>query len=717
MSEARSTLRRRGRRFRLLAGVLIFGAVGAIFVVACLNRIAARLPSVENIASIRLNRPTTILSSDGVTLASLRLKDTYPIPLSKVSPHAVDATVAVEDARFYEHGAIDPRGIVRALWRNLLRGDALSQGGSTITQQLARSLYLSNEKSFRRKIEEMLLAGKIERAYSKRQILEAYLNTVYYGGGAYGIESAARRYFGKSARNLNLGEAALLAGLPQRPAAYTPTQNLEAALRRRDQVLNRMVATGKVTAEQANAARRQRVRLLPAPDPNGRDWKAPYFVAQVIARLKSDYGSDFLYSGARVETTLNWRVQQAAEKAMRAGLRRGIANTGALVAIEPKTGAVRALIGGPDFQVEQFDAATNGVRQPGSAFKPFVYAAAFDKSLCSLISRMEDRKLVLPSVTRDYVVRNHDHLYRGGVSVLAAIRNSINTVAVKVAEETGLSEVAACAKQLGIRTPLQCVPSLALGASGVRPIDLCSAYSAFANGGDRYEPALITRITDTNGETVYQDDPEMRYHASSLARSTVDQINAALREVVLSGTGRTVRGVPDAHGKTGTTNSRRDAWFVGYTGELATAVWMARRSPPSGRNAASGPVTYLPMPRATGGGLCGPVWRDFMVSIQPVLERIAARQGRLLREVGEPPSALLCASLAEALRSADQVASDAELREETQAVAISAAFQPAQYGSGPIIVTAPDTAETEQPTDGEATSPEAVEAALKEAGE
>jgi penicillin-binding protein 1A len=615
--------------FLALIGVTIFGALK-------IRSIALHLPPVANLAGTRFHPVTTVVSSDGVLLATFETYYRRPVTLDCISQHLVNATLATEDDRFYRHGGVDLRGIARAVVANISTGNAAGQGGSTITQQLARNLYLSNQKTLRRKIEETLLAGQIEAKYSKHDILEAYLNTIYYGNGCYGAEAASQAYFHKPAYDLALGEAALLAGLPQRPAAFSPVQHLPDALKRRSEVLKRLVATGKISSDDAARANSTPIHVFRPHLQAQSDWKAPYFVAHVLTELRDRFGPEYLYGGARIVTTLNWQMQQAAERSLRQGLSHGAGpNTGALVALDPLTGAIRALVGGADFKKDQFDAATQGIRQPGSAFKPIVYAAAFDANLCNLANTIEDKKLVYHDSPRDWVVHNYDGHYLGPVSVLEAIRQSINTVAVQVAEQTGLSTVQAYGRQLGLSTPMSLDLPLALGASGVRPIELCSAFSAFANGGARYEPYCVQEATVAQCKEIYRDEPTTRLHASFMNSSTVDQINVALREVVLNGTGMAVSAVPDAHGKTGTTSSHRDAWFVGYTGNLAAVVWMGhaeKHRTKDGRVV----VNYRSMPGATGGGICAPVWARFMKSALPVQERVNTAHGMSAAVVRQP---------------------------------------------------------------------------------
>ena len=666
--------------------------------------VAQHLPAITSLNATQANQATTIVSSDGVLLATLRTRDQRPIRLDAMAPLLVSATVAIEDSRFYDHEGVDGRGVMRALVANLRNGNARGQGGSTITQQLVRNLYLTKEKTYRRKIAEMLLARQIETQFSKNDIVEAYLNTVYYGSGNYGVEAASRSYFGKSAKDLTLGEAALLAGIPQRPTAFAPTIHLQAALERRRDVLARLAATGQITPEQQTRAEAERPRIL-RPNVEGlKSWKAPYVVSDVIVKLREQYGQEFLYSGATIETTINWQMQQAAEHALREAVQSGSRssanpNTGALVSIDPRSGYVRALVGGPNFQRDQFDAVTRGIRQPGSAFKPLLYATAFNADVCTLISTYRDAPLTYPGGSKDYVVHNFDQGYRGTVTVLDALRHSLNTVAVKVGEDTGPEKVTAFAEKLGIHTPLEPTLPLALGASGVHPLDLCSAYTAFANNGDRYEPILISKVTNARGKILWQDDASARLNPHFLKQRTLDEINVGLREVVMSGTAQAASVIPDAHGKTGTTNSHRDAWFVGYTGELATAVWVAhsRKETKIENGVATTLTTYAPMEGATGGRLCTPLWVKFMQAALPIQQKVNQSRGLAPQLVTAPTTEVLVSDLRmDAKRiAAEKKAKQAAdgLASEEPGTVLPANFEPAQNGSAPIIVTAPDDAE------------------------
>ena len=679
----------RTRRRRFLAAfslaVLTMLAGGLVYGVWVVKSISDHLPAAVSLNDVHLNPPSTIVSSDGIILATVTTQLHRPVALADISPTLLAATIATEDSRFYTHQGVDLRGVLRALVSNVRSGNASSQGGSTLTQQLARELYLSNEKTYRRKIAEILLARRLEAQYSKSEILTAYLNASYYGNGCYGVEAAANTYFGKTAKDLTSGEATLLAGLPQRPIAFAPNQHLKAALHRRRVVLARMVATGKMTAQEATQATVDIPTILHLHDTPKADWKAPYFVSDVVRMLREKYGPEFLYSGVKIVTTLNWKMQQNAESALRHGLPGGQGpNTGALVAVDPRTGFVRALVGGANFRTDQFDAVTQGVRQPGSAFKPFVYASAFDANACDLTTEIDDHPLSYHAGANPWTVHNYDGRYQGKMTALDGLRQSINTVAVQVMEKVGPANVADYAARMGITTPLDPVLPLALGSSGVRPLDLCSAYSAFANSGERYEPAFVQSIADASGREVFHDDPTTRLHHAVLSTGALDQINVGLREVVVNGTAPAAAAIADAHGKTGTTSSHRDAWFVGYNRDLAVAVWTAHVHKDTVQQQGRPTVLnrYLPMGSATGGAICAPIWREFMARALPEQRRIQAALGLSSGSIGSPDKRALLAALLQKSRAASPDPTAAQ-------PAGKPAVEIAENGSLPEPVTAP----------------------------
>ncbi len=417
----------------LLLLVLLGIVVGGGYLVVLLVQVSQMLPSSEQIVNLKPYVGTRILSQDGVVLATLTNERRELAKLSEFPKPLVDAVVAIEDSQFYRHRGISPRAVFRAVWVNL-RAGRYAQGGSTITMQLARNAFLTQKKTFHRKLQEALLALQMEQHLTKEQILETYLNEVYFGSGAYGAKTAARVYFNKPLNKLTLAECALLAGVIRRPSVYSPHENPDLALRRRDRVLERMRALGFIDEQQYEEAKREPIRVVPLRR-QGISYKAPYFVFHVLKQLMEDYGADQIYkAGLTVETTLNWQMQQAAEQALREGLARygrGNATQGAIIAIDPHTGFIRAMVGGVEFSKSQYNATTQGRRQPGSAFKPIVYCAAIDKGLLTPDSRILDAPVSYPSYPRPYRPKNADGRYHGSVTVRQAIAYSINIPAVK----------------------------------------------------------------------------------------------------------------------------------------------------------------------------------------------------------------------------------------------------------------------------------------------
>lgn len=601
----------------LLLLVLLGIVVGGGYLVVLLVQVSQMLPSSEQIVNLKPYVGTRILSQDGVVLATLTNERRELAKLSEFPKPLVDAVVAIEDSQFYRHRGISPRAVFRAVWVNL-RAGRYAQGGSTITMQLARNAFLTQKKTFHRKLQEALLALQMEQHLTKEQILETYLNEVYFGSGAYGAKTAARVYFNKPLNKLTLAECALLAGVIRRPSVYSPHENPDLALRRRDRVLERMRALGFIDEQQYEEAKREPIRVVPLRR-QGISYKAPYFVFHVLKQLMEDYGADQIYkAGLTVETTLNWQMQQAAEQALREGLARygrGNATQGAIIAIDPQTGFIRAMVGGVEFSKSQYNATTQGRRQPGSAFKPIVYCAAIDKGLLTPDSRILDAPVSYPSYPRPYRPKNADGRYHGSVTVRQAIAYSINIPAVKTIAMVGPQTVIEYARKLGIQSPLEPNLSLALGSSAVRPIEMAVAYGVFASGGNRCEPLAIVRVRDSEGNIIQENAPEITYGVipESTAKTMDDLLKGPVR--MPGGTAyRILHDFPDARGKTGTTDEGRDAWFVGYTPDLVTAVWVARE--------VVDPVkkqkVYLPMPRVFGGTVCAPIWKEFMSKAVPL---------------------------------------------------------------------------------------------------
>ncbi|HHC09423.1 MAG TPA: PBP1A family penicillin-binding protein [Actinobacteria bacterium] len=588
---------------RVLAAVFAFGTVLA----AC---------SVEPLPDPGLgDRPvsTVVYAADGSVLDTWYAAERRElVPLERVPGYLVDAVVAIEDERFWSHEGIDLEAIARAVLANVEAG-APVQGGSTITQQYLKNVLLTPEITLDRKLEEAVLALRLEEGLDKEAILERYLNTVYFGAGAYGVATAARTYFGKDVADLDLAEAALLAGLIRAPARTDPFRDPDAALTRRRVVLDKMVELGWLDPEEAAAAAEAPLRLVPDPGPRAR---YPYFVAEVRRRLLADprlapsfeERYDLLFNGGlAIYTTLDPTVQEAAEAAIADVLDDEGDPAAALVAIEPNTGHVLALVGGRDWYdgddpVAKFNLATQGRRQAGSAFKPFVLAAALEQGL-----GLDDVFPGGPSVeistpSGPWLVENYDGAAFPDLTLAEATVFSVNVVYARLIDLIGPERVANLAEAMGITTDLRPLHALALGAEEVTVLDMASAYGTFANGGVHVEPVFVTRIVDRAGVDIYREVPAV---AKVLDRTIADRVTAVLTDVVRRGTGQQARiGRPTA-GKTGTTQDHADAWFVGYTPELVAAVWVGF---PTGTVPMVPPTTPFAV---TGGTWPAWIWSRF----------------------------------------------------------------------------------------------------------
>jgi penicillin-binding protein 1A len=579
-------------------------AVGLVFVSVTIWNLSSILPKGDgDIADLNPAESTKILSADGQTLATVFMDENREyVPLNKIPKLLQLATVATEDKRFYEHHGVDFRGIARALMEDF-RSQAKSQGGSTITQQLARNVYLSRRKSLGRKIQEALLAVQIERKYSKNEILEKYLNQVFYGSGAYGVQAAARTYFGKKVGDLDLAECALLAGLPQRPTAYSPYRNMQLARDRRNTVLALMNQEGYISKADEDKAQDEDIDLAYRHASGARTRRAPYFVDYVLDDLVDRYGANTVYKGGlRVYTTLLPSMQSAADKAVKNGVQNMAdqhVSQGALVSVDPRTGYIRAMVGGVDYAKSQLNRADlyKHPRSPGSSFKAFVYAAAFEQGL-SPYDRVQDSPISIRDGNKYWRPRDFDDRWYGNITIKTAVAFSRNVPAIKTIQKIGVNKAIEMAHRLGVKSELGRNLSLAIGTSGITVLDLCSAYSAFANNGNHAQPIAITKITDRDGNVIEDNKPRVTKVLDPEVESKIDE---CLRAVTTVGTARRIGdAIQDARGKTGTTQDDRDAWFVGYVpGQLATAVWV-------------GNDDNSRMRHIFGGTDCGPMWIDFM---------------------------------------------------------------------------------------------------------
>ncbi|KJS10091.1 MAG: penicillin-binding protein [Hoeflea sp. BRH_c9] len=589
-SKARTS---RGRISGALRGMIYWCCVlaiwGGIAIAGVVAFYGARMPSAATWSIPDRPPNVKIVSVSGKIMANRGATGGEALLLGDMSPYVPQAVIAIEDRRFYSHFGIDPIGLTRAMLSNLTAG-RLVQGGSTLTQQLAKNLFLSPERTVERKVQEVLLSLWLEHRFSKDQILEMYLNRVYFGSGAYGVEAASRRYFHKPARDVSLAEAALLAGLLKAPSRLSPARDPKAAEDRAQVVLAAMREQGVVTDSEITTA-------LTSPQVRAKSYwtGAENYVADlVMLQLPDLVGA--ITEDLVVDTTIDFNLQREAEKALRATLNESGAkfnvSQGALVSIDG-TGAVRALIGGREYATSQFDRATDALRQPGSAFKPFVYTAALEQGRTPLSVRND-----APVRIGKWTPENYDGKYRGQVTLSEALAHSLNTVAAQLVMEVGPQTVVKTARRLGIEAPLQANASIALGTSEVSLIELTGAYAPFMNGGYKATPHVIRRVSTHDGKVLYEntyDNPPRVIDPAVAA-----MMNQMLVRVVEEGTGHNARleNWPAA-GKTGTTQSYRDALFVGYTANLATGVWF-------------GNDDGKPMKKVTGGGLPAQTWKQFM---------------------------------------------------------------------------------------------------------
>ena len=559
------------------------------------------LPDIRSADDYRPQVATLILDRANRPIDAIAKEFRVVVPYASLPPLLPRAFVAAEDSRFWEHDGLDAWSIARAVVNNL-RSGRRSQGGSTITQQVTRALLLSREKSYLRKLAEAVLSFRLERLLSKEEILFIYLNEIYLGEGAYGVEAAARTYFGKKASQLTLGEIALLAGLPQSPTNYSPIKQPEAARARQRYVLNRMAEDGIVTAEAARQAYEQGMPLAG-------HWRKSlngYFALYVRQQLLTVYKEADLYEkGLSVATTVDSRLQEEAAKAVQAGAAKvgerhpgEPAPQGALVALDTDSGRIRAMIGGVDFTENQYNRAVQANRQPGSAFKPLLYATALERGV-SPAAVFQDAPITLPGGNgKVWQPRNFKNEYHGTLALGEALVHSSNVVAVRLMQQVGSRNVIDLARKLGITAPLEGDLPLALGASPVSLLELTAAYTAFANQGIYHAPVGITRIGDREGGFKPWSQASGR---QVLTPATAAWIHAAMIQVVQRGTGRNAAGLRGASGKTGTTDNQVDAWFVGSAPDLTTGVWIGHdRDMPLGAG-------------ETGGQAAAPVWKAFML--------------------------------------------------------------------------------------------------------
>jgi 1A family penicillin-binding protein len=589
----------------LLALSVLLAGVGTAAAFGLVSQWLTDLPSITDPAAFAVAQTTKIYSADGKLLANLFLENRQVVPLADISSYLQKAVVSVEDERFYEHNGFDAIGIVRAAVANAA-AHGVAEGASTITQQIVRNTVLSDERleiSYKRKVREAYLAYELEKTMSKDEILSMYLNTVYFGEGAYGAESAALTYFNKHANELTIAEAALLAGLPQRPGKLSPYENLEGAIGRRQWVLQKMRENGYITGAEYDTATAETVTLKRAANINETGvYAAPYFVAHVKKVLQDEYGTSLVFKGGlKVYTTLDTKMQTMAESSVRGILNQRSDPDAALVAIDPNNGHIKALVGGKDWSKKKFNFATQARRQPGSAFKMFTLVTALESGMPPRRMLDASSPAIIPTGGKPWVVGNAEGGGKGYITLLAATTHSVNTAYARLAKEIGPEKIVKTARRMGITTPLEPFLSITLGAQEVTPLEMASAYGTLAAGGKHFPPIAVAKIVDAGGKTIFAAKPE---GAQAISREVAYAATQMLQTVVSSGTGTNARIGRPAAGKTGTTQDYRDAWFVGYTPQLVCSVWMGYTP--------EKPMKNVHGRRVFGGTFSAPIWRTFM---------------------------------------------------------------------------------------------------------
>ena len=562
-------------------------------------KLSEDLPSMVELANPRNSLPSIMYDRNGEVIARLFIENRTPLELHEMSPNIIRAVLAAEDSAFYQHGGIRIGSILRALWTDVVEGGKV-QGASTITQQLARNLFLTHEKSITRKAKEIIIAMRLEKLFPKDKILELYLNTINFGRGAWGVETAARTYFDKSARDLDVAQSAILAGLIANPGRYNPQSSISNAKARQNYVLGRMETLGWITPEQRQAAYDEELQFRSRANKIEEFNMAPYFVSHLLFNdLLPKYGKDEVYSGGmEIYTTLDLKLQEKARECIQ-GLNKNV--MGALVCIESETGEVLALVGGKDFKDSKFNRATQAVRQPGSSFKPIVYAAAMEEDVMP-----SDHFLDAPitfkqggSKGKGWSPHNSGGGYSGEVTLQRALVGSYNTVAVRVAAYIGTDAIVKMARNMGIETKyLPNDLSVALGSASLTPLEMAVAFNCFNNGGKRIVPLMIREIKDRDGNTL---EKRQTAETQAMRPETAYALRSMMQDAVRAGTGKpaAVKNI-NTFGKTGTSNDFIDAWFCGGVPGLTTVVYVGRDDHKSMGK------------RAFGGTMAAPVWKKFM---------------------------------------------------------------------------------------------------------
>jgi penicillin-binding protein 1A len=581
-----------------LLGITMLGSsvvAGALVGLAISFR---NLPDVRGLSTYTPSETSHIYDVKGKHLASLHGEANREVlPLNDISPQLKRAVLAIEDSSFFSHSGVNFVSVGRALRRNSDQGGTV-EGGSTLTMQLVKNLFLSPKRVFSRKIAEAVLAMRIEQVFPKDKVFELYLNQAYWGHNNYGAETAAQSYFNKSAADLNLAESALMAGLVQAPEALSPFIDRKAAIERQHVVLRRMRDLKWITIEEEDAARKFPLKFGKIRSFSGSE--IPYVTESVVNELTKKFGRDaILKGGMRIQSTIDTTMQRTAEDTVRryAGI---YADQMALVSVDPRTHYVKAMVGGIDYKKSQYNRATQALRQPGSAFKPFVYYAAFASGKYSPNSTVMDTPVGYPDGYEMYYPQNYDRSFAGAMTVRRALEMSRNIPAVKLGQEVGLNKIVEICRSIGIKSPIDPVISLPLGAVDVTPLEMATGYSTFASYGWYSDATFIVQVTDSNGNVVLDNRPKPRLVLDPWSAAATNDV---LQSVVTNGTATQAQIGRPVAGKTGTTSSERDVWFVGYIPQLSTAIWI-------------GNDDYTRMASGTTGGQnVAPIWRNYMSQV------------------------------------------------------------------------------------------------------
>ncbi len=591
-------VRRQPKKGNIFLCLFSMGVSAVLAAIAAFNIYLASLPPISNFEDIKPNPVTTIYSADGEVIKTFTAFKFEKVSIDKIPDYLKQAVIATEDKNFYHHRGFDTLGMVRSTITNVMSGE-VKQGASTITQQLARILFLSNEKTFDRKIKELIIAHRIEKTISKDEILEMYLNSVYLGSGVYGVSSAAKTFFDKDLSKLSLSEQALIAGLPQAPSVYSPFVNKKKSIERRNQVLRRMYRNKYITEEQMQKSQKEGLNLSKKPRVYSYN-KAPYFIDFVLNELKNIgfEEAEISQGGLKIYTTLDYKSQNVAQNTVMNMLASSHltkpVNQVALFSFSPTTGRIYAYIGGKNYEQSQYDRVSKAIRPSGSSFKPFVYATALQQGV-SVDETIEDTPLTI----KDWSPKNYGKKYRGKITIWQALAISSNVAAVRLIKKSGVDAVIQTAREMGITTPLASDMTIALGSNGVKLYDMVVAYGAFANGGFRVKPYCVERVENSRGVTIYENSgPKI---VKVINYETAAGMTYMLRKVVELGTGKAANFAQNVAGKTGTTNDYHDAWFVGYTPDIVTGVWI-------------GNDNNTKLPGITGGALPARIFATYMKS-------------------------------------------------------------------------------------------------------